>query len=202
MKNKQKIIVLGTGVLCGVIIMAIIFSIFPIRSQKNPQQLASSSEIQKKDQSKISNLTEQLNSAENALKQSKTGQEEEQVLQLQSKCKQLFTTYYSYEQNKVTNKARQATVKNSVTSEVAQQLFPLSADNQSSDYGVIQSQLNQVNVYNQKQSGGSIVALVDCDYTVKAGTMTNNVPHYLFQVSYDLEQGTLTKVTELGKIGK
>ncbi|WP_406834537.1 hypothetical protein ABLU29_07685 [Lactococcus lactis] len=202
MKNKQKIIVLGTGVLCGVIIMAIIFSIFPIRSQKTPQQLASSSEMQKKNQSKISNLTEQLNSAENALKQSKTGQEEEQVLQLQGKCKQLFTTYYSYEQNKVTNKARQEAVKNSVTSEVAQQLFPLSVDNQSSDYGVIQSQLNQVNVYNQKQSGGSIVALVDCDYTVKAGTMTNNVPHYLFQVSYDSEQGILTKVTELGKVGK
>lgn len=78
----------------------------------------------------------------------------------------------------------------------------MSADKGTSDYGTIQSQLNSLQVYAQPQAGTNITAFIDCDYTASAGDLKSNVPHYIFEVTYDVSARKITAVTELGKVGK
>ena len=110
--------------------------------------------------------------------------------------------YYNYDQSKTTNSERQKEVSDWATPGVSQKLFPLSADKGTSDYGTIQSQLNSIQVYAQPQAGTNITAFIDCDYTASAGDLKSNVPHYIFEVTYDVSAKKITAVTELGKVGK
>ncbi|MCJ7969433.1 MAG: hypothetical protein MUW51_11140 [Lactococcus lactis] len=150
----------------------------------------------------ILSLKTQLQEAEEALKNTKTGKDNQNVADLDTLAESLFKVYYNYDQSKITNSDRHKEVSDLVTSEVAQKLFPLSADKMTSDYGTIQSHLNSLQVYAQPQEGATLTAFIDCDYTASAGDLKSNVPHYIFQVTYDTNAKKITAVTELGKVGK
>ncbi|MFZ2576385.1 MAG: hypothetical protein WAX22_02765 [Lactococcus hircilactis] len=201
MNNKQKAFILGTGFVCGVILTVILLTLFPLNTKANNSQIVSSQVISK-NKKEISSLKQQLQEAGQTLQNVKNGKETQSLTTLQNDATKLFDTYYNYDQAKMTNKQRQAAVSGLISEEVAVQLFPLSADTQSSDYGAIQSQLNGVKIYTQPQTGTTISALVDCDYSVKAGTMSSEVPHYEFQITYDISSQKIVAVNELGRVTK
>ncbi|MDT2872191.1 hypothetical protein P7H79_02180 [Lactococcus lactis] len=202
MKNKQKIIILITGFVCGIIIAGLFVFIFPASKNEGVKQEQDTTQAASKNKKEISNLKLQLQGAEDALQNAKTGKNNQNVADLETLAQSLFKVYYNYDQSKTTNSERQKEVSDWVIPEVSQKLFPLSADKVTSDYGTIQSQLNSLQVYAQPQAGTNITAFIDCDYTVSAGDLKSNVPHYIFEVTYDVSARKITAVTELGKVGK
>ncbi|MEY8537350.1 hypothetical protein AALM99_02660 [Lactococcus muris] len=202
MEIKQKSIILGLGFACGIIVTFLIAFVLPMGGNKDNPRGAVTQQIIEDSKKEISSLKEELENAEKTLKQSQDGKNQQQLTDLQTTAHSLFKIYYDYDQSQITNEERQKVVATLVSSEVAQTLFPLSADKSSSDYGSIQSQLNSLQVYAQPQTGTSITAFVDCDYTASAGDLKSNVPHYIFQVTYDTKVKKITGVTELGKVGK
>ncbi len=201
MEIKQKSIILGLGFACGIIVMLLIAFVLMGGNKDNPRG-AVTQQIIEDNKKEISSLKEELANAEKTLKQSQDGKTQQQLIDLQTTAYSLFKIYYNYNQSQTTNEERQKEVATLVASEVAQKLFPLSADKSSSDYGMIQSHLNSLQVYAQPQTGTSITAFVDCDYTASAGDLKSNVPHYIFQVTYDTKGKKITGMTELGKVGK
>lgn len=202
MEIKQKSIILGTGFLCGLIVALLIAFIFPIGRNVGLKQGQSVTQLVSENKDEISSLKSQLQEAEEALKNAKTGKDNQNVADLETLADSLFKVYYNYNQSKITNSDRQKEVSDWVTPDIAQKLFPLSADKMTSDYGTIQSQLNNLQVYVQPQVGTTLTAFVDCEYTASAGDLKSNVPHYIFQVTYDTSVKKITAVTELGKVGK
>ncbi|MEY8514920.1 hypothetical protein [Lactococcus taiwanensis] len=202
MAFKQKIMILGTGFACGVILVLLIVVVFFNGGHKNRTSEATTPKIEEAHQKEISSLKQELSEAENALKRAQIGQEKQKISELQNAAQSLFKVYYDYDQHLKNNKERQQEVKGVVSSKVARQLFPLEADQLKSDYGTIQSYLNHLNVYVQVQMDATLTAFVDCDYTASAGQLTSHVSHYIFQVTYDTNAKKITAVTELGKVGK
>jgi hypothetical protein len=202
MEIKQKSIILGTGFVCGLIIALLIMFVFPIGRNEEGKQGQDATQVISENKAEISGLKSQLQEAEAALENAKTGKDNQNVADLETLADSFFKVYYNYDQSKVTNSDRQKEVSSWVTAEVAQKLFPLSADKSTSDYGTIQSQLNSLQVYAQPQAGTTITAFIDCDYTASAGDLKSNVPHYIFQVTYDTSAKKITVVKELGKVGE
>ncbi|WP_242359805.1 hypothetical protein, partial [Lactococcus petauri] len=199
---KQKSIILGTGFVCGLLLALLITFIFPIGRNAGLKQRQSVAQVVSENRDEISSLKTQLQEAEEALKNTKMGKDNQNAADLDTLAESLFKVYYNYDQSKITNSDRHKEVSDLVTSDVAQKLFPLSADKMTSDYGAIQSHLNSLQVYAQPQEGTTLTAFIDCDYTASAGDLKSNVPHYIFQVIYDTNAKKITAVTELGKVGK
>ncbi|WP_242327053.1 hypothetical protein [Lactococcus lactis] len=141
---KQKSIILGTGFVCGLLLALLITFIFPIGRNAGLKQRQSVAQVVSENRDEISSLKTQLQEAEEALKNTKMGKDNQNAADLDTLAESLFKVYYNYDQSKITNSDRHKEVSDLVTSDVAQKLFPLSADKMTSDYGAIQSHLNSL----------------------------------------------------------
>lgn len=121
---------------------------------------------------------------------------------LYSTAVKFFEIYYDYSQEKVTNKERQEKVEALSTREVSEKMFPLEADKMKSDYGLVKSRLNRLEVYPTGLNGKAITALVDASYKVEAGEVSSTVKHYMWKVRFDSETHQIDHVEDMGKLSQ
>ncbi|WP_407350369.1 hypothetical protein VNN41_10010 [Lactococcus garvieae] len=198
LKNKVLILVfglcLGIGATLGGFALNNEFS----KKEESKNEIKQEAYQSQMDNAKstISDLKEQLALKEKALKDNGPNSYKD----LQATANKFFDIYYEYDQEKVTNKERRLKAEGLALNSVSESMFPLSADKMKSDYGYVQSKLNNLEVYPTGLNGDDITALVDASYSVKAGNMNSTVQHYMWKVTFDSESNRISKVEDMGKL--
>ena len=95
MKNKEKIIILITGVVCGIIIAGLFVFIFSASKNEGVKQEQGTTQAASKNKKEIANLKLQLQGAEDALQNAKTGKNNQNVAALETLAQSLFKVYYT-----------------------------------------------------------------------------------------------------------
>jgi hypothetical protein len=146
---------------------------------------------------KINDLKEQLHTKDKQIQSNDSNS----LKDLRGTAQKFFEIYYNYDQEKVTNKDRQDKVNVLALPEVFTEMFPLSADDMTTDYGYIQSSLKTLDVYPTGLNGADVTALVDATYVVRAGDMASTVNHYLWKVTFDVDKKMIGQIEDMGKLG-
>lgn len=197
---KNKILILVFGIMLGA---GAIFGGF-ILSHKSYENNLKATQKQSDDaqtklklsEQKVAELKEQVTAKDKALKENGPNSYQD----LKATAIKFFEIYYDYDQEKVTNKERQTKVESLSTGRVYEDMFPLSADEIQSDYGYIQSSLDNLNVYPTGLNGKEITALIDVSYNVKAGELSSTISHYMWTVTFDTSTNKISQIEDLGRL--
>jgi|GEM_PF-2531165 len=203
--TKNKLLILIFGLILGAVGTFGGFALSHQVSQANQsQQQKTTNKVSNPDDLtldhallKINDLKEQLRTKDKQLQSNDSNS----LKDLRGTAQKFFEVYYNYDQEKVTNKERQNNVNVLALPEVVTKMFPLSADDMTSDYGYIQSSLKTLDVYPTGLNGAEVTALVDATYVVRAGDMASTVNHYMWKVTFDVDKKIISQIEDMGKLG-
>ncbi|USI64611.1 hypothetical protein LMK05_07120 [Lactococcus petauri] len=197
---KNKIIILVFGIVLGA---GAILGGFTLSHKSSSKDLKQEQAALKTTQGKLEQAEQKVTELKNTVDEKEKALKENgpnSYKDLQNTALKFFEIYYNYNQEKVTNKERQEQVQGLSTQSVYDKMFPLSADEMKSDYGYVQSSLNNLQVYPTGLNGNDITALVDASYNVKAGEMDSTVQHYMWKVTFDSNTNQINNIEDMGKL--
>lgn len=197
MENRKKLGILGFGVVLGLLISGALYFMI---GQTHLGKSNIAKETTKQTQTTTSTVNQQLSKLKAENQQLKEKMDDSSFSNLTHTALKFFDVYYNYDQKEKTNKERQDLTQTLATQEVLEQLFPLTADGQTSDYGYIKSELDDCQVYEDTVNGSQLSALVVASYRAQAGTMARKAAKQVFEVTFDNTKKELTSVKDLGQL--
>lgn len=197
-KNKLMILLFGIVVGAGAILGGFALSHKSIEKSLKQEQAEHtvSQDKLKQAEEKIKLLKNQIEQKDRSLRENGPNSYQD----LYGTAVKFFEIFYDYSQEKVTNKERQEKVEALCAHEVSEKMFPLEADKMKSDYGLVKSRLNRLEVYPTGLNGKQITALVDASYKVEAGEVSSTVKHYMWKVTFDSDTHRIDHVEDMGKL--
>lgn len=199
MKSKQ---VIGALIL-STVLLGVSTYLFSGQALQAKKELKSQQEVATTRKRELEAVTEELNQATTLYEQlsiEKNGQANED---LSKAVDTFFTAYFTYDSSLETdsNASRRTQVEACATKSVIEAYFPISRDEQTSDYGAVVSVIDQIPVVHVRQdTSRQTEAVAQVSFSAKAEGMPSSSSTYLYKIVFDQQKKQLTEVVSLGKV--